>query len=112
MKTMRLLMLAGLFTALHAEPNALQWGPEEGNYELPSAVTNCGYKAMRLPTRDELLAACKSGLTKTWDKEGKPYLTSTVASAGRVYTVHSVTCNLTEVDAQYDSVSMRCVRGR
>ena len=106
-----LTLIAGLLnTAAYAEEKALQWGPEEGNYEVPSATTFCGYKAMRLPTKDELLAACKAGTTKSWDKEGKPYLTSTISAAGRAFAVHSASCNISEVDAQYDSLSIRCVR--
>lgn len=103
---------AGLFTAsAYGQEKVLQWGPEEGNYEVPSATTYCGYKAMRLPTKDELLAACKAGTTKSWDKEGKPYLTSTISGAGRAFTIHSASCSISEVDAQFDSVSIRCVRG-
>lgn len=106
-----LILIAGLLVnAAYADEKSLQWGPEEGNYEVPSATTYCGYKAMRLPTKDELLAACKAGTTKSWDKEGKTYLTSTISAAGRAFVVHSVSCNISEVDAQFDSISIRCVR--
>lgn len=111
MKALLTLLLVTAAVAVGSEPNMqLQWGPEEGNYEVPSATTYCGYKAMRLPTKDELLTACKAGLTKAWDKEGKPYLTSTISAAGRAFAVHSISCELSEVDAQYDSLSIRCVR--
>lgn len=97
----------GIFAA-GVYPDSPQWGPEEGNYELPSAVTYCGYKGMRPPTKDELLAACKAGVTKTWDKEGRPYITSTVTGPNRVAAIHSVSCEVTDVDAQFDSVALRC----
>jgi len=105
-------LVAGLLAfPVHSEQKLqLQWGPEEGNFEVPTGTTYCGYKGMRLPTRDELLAACQAGVTKSWDKAGKPYLTSTVTGANRAFAVHSATCAISEVDGLYDSLSIRCVR--
>ncbi len=89
---------------------SLQWGPEEGNFEVPTGTTFCGYKGMRLPTKDELLETCKAGVTKDWDKEGKYYLTNTPASApNHFFTVHSGNCSIQDIDGD-ESTPVRCVR--
>jgi len=43
------------------------WGLFEGSLKWDDAVARCKGKGMRLPTRDELLAARETGANNSWD---------------------------------------------
>jgi len=57
----------------------------QGNMNWDSANAKCGSIGMHLPTIDELKKAYESGITKSWQKDGYSYWSSTPYDAEGYY---------------------------
>jgi hypothetical protein len=63
----------------------VDWSPYMGEMEWGLANTKCRSIGMRLPTIDELKAAYNAGITKSWQKDGYHYWSSTPYDSERYY---------------------------
>ncbi len=81
----------------------------QGNMSWDSANTKCRSIGMRLPTIDELKAAYNAGITKSWQKDGSSYWSSTPYDAVRYYELN-VDFGSTRSDYRYDYSNVRCRR--
>jgi serine/threonine protein kinase len=61
------------------------WSPYMGDMNWDSANAKCRSIGMRLPTIDELKAAYNAGITKSWQKDGYYYWSSTPYDAESYY---------------------------
>ena len=62
-------MLFFVFSVLAKENKTAQWSNEDGPLEWGKAKEKCESLKMRLPTKDDLIAAQKAGLWKKWLNE-------------------------------------------
>ena len=72
-------------------PSSGKWSADQGDMNWEDAKKKCVSIGMRLPTRDELVAAHKAGLREKWDAEasdyGLPFWTSEESSIENAYVV-------------------------
>ena len=85
------------------------WSDYIGYMDWDRANQKCKSIGSRLPTNDELIAALKVGLTKSWQKDGDIYWSSTPYDAERYYhlDVYSSDTNYGDRFSNYD---VRCRR--
>ena len=89
-----------------------KWSDYLGEMNWKDAKADCASLGMRLPTREELVAAHKAGAWIKWQKEAHPhehsaYWTSEKYSAENTYSVHIGSGYITK-DRYYSYV--RCIR--
>jgi serine/threonine protein kinase len=85
------------------------WSPYMGEMNWDSASAKCRSIGMRLPTIDELKAAYNAGITKSWQKDGYYYWSSTPYDAERYYEFSVDVGNTNDIHRYYDR-SVRCRR--
>ena len=80
-----------------------------GAMDWDSANAKCRSIGSRLPTNDELIAAFKVGLTKSWQKDGDIYWSSTPYDAERYYHL-DVYRGDTNYGDRFSNYDVRCHR--
>ena len=86
-----------------------RWSPYMGDMNWDSANAKCRSIGMRLPTIDELKDAYSAGITKSWQKYGYDYLSSTPYDAESYY-VLNVNNGNTYHNNRYTYNYVRCRR--
>ena len=81
----------------------------QGSLTWDDANKKCKSLKMRLPTIDELRKAYESGITKSWQKDGNRYWSSTPYDAERYYTL-DVYSGDTSYDRRNYTDGVRCRR--
>lgn len=68
-----------------------KWSAYQGGLEFLDAKKKCKSIGMRLPTIEELKSAHRSKITKSWDKDGSYYWSSTPAGQDKYYYLYTYT---------------------
>ena len=76
-------LLITTWMGIYGQSNA--WSSYQGNMSWEDANEKCKSIGMRLPTLKELKAAYDSGITKSWQNDGRNYWSSTPDSGGDNY---------------------------
>ena len=85
------------------------WSPYMGDMNWDSASAKCRSIGMRLPTIDELKAAYNAGITKSWQKDGYHYWSSTPYDAESYYGL-IVSDGFTYHNIRRNNINVRCRR--
>jgi hypothetical protein len=87
----------------------LKYSEYQGKMDWISADRKCKSISMRLPAFDELKEAYNAGITKSWQKDGRLYWSSTPLYAERYYLLFNVSSGIYDKDLNQDR-DVRCRR--
>lgn len=88
-----------------------KWSDYLGLLNWESAKKKCESLGLRLPTRDEMIAAFQAGETKSWEKDGEAFWTSTeFSNSGNHYYFGIVSGFSSHYGDNTDEGHVRCIR--